>query len=79
MEKIAFIGGYDKTDLIMQVAKLIEYMGKEVLVVDATGMQKSRFIIPTMQAEKQYIATHEKVDVAIGFQTLDEIKKYKSM
>lgn len=79
MEKIAFIGGYDKTDLIMLVAKTIEYMGKKVLVIDATGIQKSRFIIPTMQAEKQYIATHEKVDVAIGFQSLDEIKKYKQM
>jgi hypothetical protein len=79
MEKIAFIGSYDKADMLLYIAKIISIMGKKVILIDASALQKTRYIIPTMQAEKQYITTFENVDVAIGFQTLDEIKKYKGL
>ena len=32
-----------------------------------------------MQAPKQYITTFEDVDIAIGFQTFDQIKQYRAM
>lgn len=79
MEKIAFIGSYDKADLIIYVAKILANMGKKVLVVDTTILQKTRYIVPTMQAPKQYITTFEEVDIAIGFQTFEQIKQYKAM
>ena len=77
MEKVAFIGGYDKADLIIYIAKVLTNLGKKVLVVDSTVMQKTRYIIPTMQNLRQYITTFEKIDIAIGFESLAQIKKYK--
>lgn len=78
MQKIAFIGSYDKADMMLYVAKILSVMGKKVIIVDATALQKTRYIIPTMQNLKQYITTFEKVDIAIGFESLDQIKKYKA-
>ena len=40
MEKVGFIGGSDKTDIIMYVAKVLQYMNKKVLVIDTTLTQK---------------------------------------
>lgn len=77
MEKIAFIGGFDKSDLLLYIAKILQLIGKKVLLIDTTAMQKLRYIVPTIQPQKQYIIDFQKVDIALGFQTLDEIKKYK--
>ena len=33
MEKIAFIGSYDKTDMMTYVARLLTIMGKNVLMI----------------------------------------------
>lgn len=77
MEKVAFIGSYDKADLIMYIAKILTILGKKVLVVDATLLQKTRYTIPKMKPAKQYITSFEKIDVAIGFESLEQIKKYK--
>lgn len=77
MKKIAFIGSYDKADLIMYVAKILTILGKKVLVVDATLLQKTRYTIPKMKPLKQYITSFENIDVAIGFESLEQIKKYK--
>ena len=77
MKKVAFIGSYDKADMIIYVAKILTNMGSKVLVIDSTVMQKTRYIVPTMKALKQYITTFEKVDVAIGFENISQIKEYK--
>ena len=53
MKKIAFIGGYDKADMLIYIAKIISLMGKKAIVVDSTVLQKTRYIVPTMQAVKQ--------------------------
>ena len=79
MEKIAFIGSYDKADLILYIAKILTAMKKKVVVIDYTSLQKTRYIVPTMEASKQYITTFQGVDVAIGFGTFEEIKKYKGL
>lgn len=76
MKKIGFIGAYDKTDLILYVAKVIAELNRRVLVVDATMLQKSRYIVPCIAPSKCYITEYEKIDVAVGFSNLNQIKKY---
>ena len=77
MKKVAFIGSYDKADMIIYIAKALTNMGKKVL--DSTVMQKTRYIVPAMKAQKQYITTWEKIDVAIGFENINQIKEYKNL
>ena len=79
MKKIGFIGAYDKTDLILYVAKAAVEVGKTALVIDATVLQKARYIVPCIAPSKYYITEYEKIDVAVGFNNLDEIKKYLSV
>lgn len=79
MNKVAFIGSYDKADLMLYVAKVLTILGKKVILVDATALQKTRYIIPKMTPAKKYITTFENIDVAIGFESFGEIKKYKEL
>lgn len=76
MKKIGFIGAYDKTDLILYVAKILTQTDKRVLVIDTTITQKARYIVPTIAPSKCYITEYEKFDVAVGFNELEEIKRY---
>ena len=48
MKKVAFIGSYDKADMIICIAKLLTIMKKKVIVIDATALSKTRYIVPTM-------------------------------
>ena len=41
MKKIGFIGAYDKIDLILYIAKLLRALGKKIMIVDATILQKA--------------------------------------
>ena len=41
MEKVGFIGAFDKTDLILNLAKILTTMGKKVLMIDSTITQKA--------------------------------------
>lgn len=77
MKKIVFIGSYDKTDMLLYVAKILTMMGKKVILIDTTILKKSRYIVPTMVQQKQYITTYEDIDVAIGFESFGAIQKYK--
>lgn len=79
MNKVAFIGSYDKADLMLYVAKVLTILGKKVILVDATALQKTRYIIPKMTPAKKYITTFENIDVAVGFESFEEIKKYKQL
>lgn len=79
MKKVAFIGSYDKADMIICIAKILTLMKKKVIVIDSTALSKTRYIVPTMQASKQYITTFENVDIAIGFETIEQIKAYSSI
>ena len=51
-------------------------LGKKVLVIDATKMQKARYIVPTMSPTKSYITRFENIDIAVGFETYQEIERY---
>ena len=75
MKKIGFIGAYDKTDLILNVAKLITAMGKSVLMIDSTN-QKARYVVPAIEPTISYITSFEDIDVAVGFDSVETIQKY---
>ena len=76
MKKIGFIGAYDKTDLIINVAKILTATKKKVLIVDATILQKSRYIVPVINPTKMYVTEYEEIDIAVGFSNIEDIKKY---
>lgn len=76
MKKIGFIGAYDKTDLLLYVAKALTGLKKKVLVVDATIMQKAKYVVPVINPTKSYITEFEGIDVAVGFYDINDIKKY---
>ena len=76
MKKIGFIGAYDKTDLIVYVAKILTLLGKKVIVIDSTVNQKARYIVPAINPTVKYITDFEDIDIAVGFSNMDEIRKY---
>ena len=76
MRKISFIGTYDKIDLILYVAKILVAMDKKVLVIDSTINQKAKYIVPVIMPTKAYVTEFEEIDVAVGFNNLNEIKEY---
>lgn len=76
MKKIGFIGAYDKTDLILNLAKLITAMGKSVLMIDSTFNQKARYVVPAIEPTISYITSFEDIDVAVGFDNAETIQKY---
>ena len=79
MEKINFIGAYDKTDSIMYIAKILTEMKKKVIIVDATITQKTKYVIPTIDIRSEYIANYANIDFAIGFTNYNDIKTYLGM
>ena len=79
MKKIAFIGGYDKTDLILYIAKIIRVLNKKVLFIDTTLTAKTQYIVPTLTPTKKYVTTYDGIDVAIGFKNITEFLEYQSL
>ena len=79
MEKINFIGAYDKTDSIMYIAKILTEMKKKVIIVDATITQKTKYVIPTIDNRSEYIANYANIDFAMGFTNYNDIKTYLGM
>ena len=79
MKKIAFIGGYDKTDLILYIAKILRVLNRKILFVDTTLTAKTQYIVPTLTPTKKYVTTYDGIDVAIGFRSIDEFKEYQSI
>lgn len=76
MKTIGFIGAYDKTDLIIYIARILTAMNKRVLVIDTTFLQKAKYIVPAISPAKTYIATYEDIDIAVGFYDYYSIKSY---
>ena len=76
METIGFIGSYDKTDLIIYVAKVLTTVGKQVMVIDNTITQKAKYIVPVINPTKAYVTEFEGIDVSVGFSNFEEIKKF---
>lgn len=76
MEKIGFVGAYDKTDFIIYIAKILTVLGKRVLVIDSTINQKAKYIVPVINPTKSYVTQYEDFDVAVGFQDFDDMSGY---
>ena len=76
MKKVGFIGTYDKTDLILNVAKILTIMKKKVIVVDSTLTQKAKYVVPVINPTLTYITDFEDIDVAVGFKNEASIKGY---
>ncbi len=76
MDKIGFVGVYDKTDVILYLAKIISLIGKKVLVIDSTINQKAKYVVPVINPTKSYITEFEGVDIAAGFDNLQQIQNY---
>ena len=76
MKKYIFLGGYDKTDLILFLAKMAVLSEKKVLVIDTTASQKTRYTVPAMSPTQKYITTFEDIDIAVGFSNIEEILYY---
>lgn len=76
MKKIGFIGAYDKTDLLLNVAKILTVMGQRVLIIDSTINQKAKYIVPTISPTLSYVTSFEDIDIAVGFKNVEDIKNY---
>ena len=79
MRKIGFIGCYDKTDLIIYIARILVGAGKKVLVIDSTINQKAKYVVPVIKPTTSYVTDFEGIDVAVGFENYNEIKGYLGM
>ena len=76
MKVIGFIGGYDKIDLIIYIAKILTIAKKKILVVDASLNQKARYIVPTINPTKTFVTNFEGIDFAVGFDDFEGISEY---
>lgn len=76
METIGFIGVYDKTDMLLNLAKILTAMGNRVLIIDSTVNQKAKYIVPYINPTTTYVTNFEEIDVAVGFENLEKIKMY---
>ncbi len=79
MKKIGFIGAYDKTDLILYIAKILTVLQKKILIIDATVNQKARYIVPAINPAMKYVTDFEDIDIAVGFSSIEDINKYLGM
>ena len=76
MRKIGFIGAYDKTDLILYLARILSASGKKILFIDSTITQKAKYVVPEISPVKSYVTNFENIDVAVGFEDYFGIKEY---
>ncbi len=76
MKKIGFIGAYDKANFIIYTAKILKLLEYKVLVVDASSIQKIKYVIPSINPTKSYITSFEDIDFAVGFDGWEEIERY---
>ena len=79
MEKIGFIGTFDKTDFIIYVARILVELDKKILIIDSTSNQKAKYIVPSISPTKSYVTEYEGIDIAVGFTNYSDIKKYLGM
>lgn len=75
MEKICFIGVFDKTDLLIYISRILVEMGKKVLVIDSTVNQKAKYVVPSINPTTSYVTEYEGVDISVGFRSYNENKK----
>lgn len=76
MKVVGFIGACEKTDLLLNIAKVLTAMNNKVIIIDSTIIQKARYVVPTITPAMAYITSFEDIDVAVGFQDYISIERY---
>ena len=76
MKKIGFMGAYDKANFMIYTAKVLRLLDYKVLVVDASSVQKIKYIIPAINPTKSYITSFADIDFAVGFEEWAEVERY---
>ncbi len=76
MKQVGFVGAFDKTDLIIYIAKILTVLGKRVLIADTTITQKAKYVVPALNPTLSYITEFEEIDIAVGFKNVEAIAKY---
>ena len=78
MEQVGFIGAVDKKDLLIACTAVLNYLGKKTLIVDATSMQRFRYVVPMTSSMPQvtYVSEYNGTDVALGFMNLNQVAQY---
>jgi len=78
LEQIGFLGAYDKKDLLINVATVLTSAGKSVLIVDATSVQRMRYVVPNVSTNQSFtfVSEYSKIDVALGFMNLNGVAQY---
>ena len=46
MRTVGFLGGYDKIDLLLYIARILSIAKKKVILIDATINQKAKYVVP---------------------------------
>ena len=76
MKTVGFIGGYDKIDLMLYIAKILALSEKKVILIDATTLKKTKYVVPAISPTQSYVTEFEGFDVAVGFNSMTEIQNY---
>ena len=78
MQKVIGLVGYvNKTEFIINLAKVLSITGKSVLVIDGTVEERLRYSIPAFNnSEREYLVHFDTVDYALGFRSIEAIKEY---
>ena len=78
MEQVGFLGSYDKKDLLLNIGKVLVSLNYRVLIVDATLMQRLKYIVPNVSSNNSitYISEYQCVEVALGFMNVMSIGQY---
>lgn len=76
MQVLGMYGYVDKYDFVIAVARVLNIMGRSVLVIDATKDKKYKYIVPTIDKEESYMTQYCDIDFAVGFDTYADIEKY---
>ena len=64
MKIVGFLGGYDKLDFLLYVSRILTIAEKKVILIDATTMQKAKYVVPTISPTQSYVTEFEGFDVA---------------
>ena len=77
MKLIGFFGYSEKIDLVCSYAKVLQTLGKTVLVIDATSENKYKYAIESLEnTESSYLIQYDSVDYAIGFDSMNDVENY---
>lgn len=78
MQKIIGLLGYvNKVEYVINLAKVLNIMGKSVLVIDGTVEERYRYSIPAFnETKEEYLVHFDGIDFALGFRSINGIKEY---